>query len=512
MKQSPAALLLFIAILLTSFVPKTLVASDRSTRCFYIDAQRGSDANNGLSPSRPWRSLQKVNSTSFLPGDKILFRSSCHWKGQLRPKGSGMPDRPICIDSYGKGSLPEISQADSTGIVLLLLNQDQWEIRHLCIDGGTAKPTQQVGGIHVQATTAHRILRHIVISDCTIRHTLGSIKQYESSAIWVGVPGWNDKNGLTTGFDDVRIENNMILGSDRNGILVWTTAAPGPHSQFQKGLIHSCHVVIRNNLLEDIGGDGILVLGSDQPLIEHNVVRRCCTKVGDPAYGNRHDYNPSSAAIWLHHCSHGVMQHNAVYDCQKLQFNNDGMAYDFDYNCDSCLLQYNYSCNNAGGFLLIMNTATNNIARFNISLNDRSHFLYCVGRREENNQIYNNSFSSSIGKSYIVPNAYFTNNIFQFTDSASVYVENPAAGSFSHNCYAGNWTSCPPDDHAVSSDPLFVTPPARLNNTYQPSAFRLRASSPCIAQGKYIEHNGDKDFLGHALASHTLDIGAVRHK
>ncbi len=71
---------------------------------------------------------------------------------------------------------------------------------------------------------------------------------------------------------------------------------------------------------------------------------------------------------------------------EKQPWNNDGMAYDFDFNCNGNILQYNLSCNNDGGFLLIMNTATNNEARYNISVNDRDHVLFCVGSASEGKQ------------------------------------------------------------------------------------------------------------------------------
>ena len=36
---------------------------------------RGDDGNNGTSQDSAWRSLDKVNATTFAPGDKILFKA-----------------------------------------------------------------------------------------------------------------------------------------------------------------------------------------------------------------------------------------------------------------------------------------------------------------------------------------------------------------------------------------------------------------------------------------------------
>lgn len=479
--------------------------------CYYVDANKGSDNNDGLSSEKAWRTIDKVNSTSFQPADHILFKSDCRWIGQLRPKGCGKAKAPICIDKYGSGALPIISQGSKSGNVVLLENQDHWEIRNLEIDGGTSKPNQQVGGIQVQATTAGRVLNHIVISGCIIRNTLGSVKLYESSAIWVGVPGWNSKNGLTTSFNDVLIENNQIVHTDRNGILVWTPSGEGPNSQFMHGLIPARKVVIRNNKIEDVGGDAIIVLGSDSALIEKNVVRHCCQRTGNAIYGK--DYNPSSAAIWLHHCTNCIMQYNAVYDCSKVGTNNDGMAFDFDYNCKNNILQYNYSCNNAGGFLLIMNTAEHNIARYNISENDRNHVLFCVGKKEDANVVYNNTFYDKVDSAFIVPNALFYNNIFMAEYMASMYVKNPERGIFKNNCYAGNWVTIPTDSAAICKNPMFVCPGKGTLNIENFAGYQLGANSPCLSKGISITDNGGKDILGNKVSSDdTPDVGAVQHR
>lgn len=476
---------------------------------YYVDAEKGSDLNDGLSAEKAWKSIDKVNSFVFQPGDSLLFKSGCQWKGQLRPKGSGTDGRPICISSYGKGELPRISQGEQSGIVVLLQDQEQWEIQNLEIDGGSAKPDEVVGGIHVQAVKSDKVLNHIVIRNCVVKNNLGSVKFYESCAIWVGIPFWNDSIGFKTSFNDVLIENNKVYCSDRNGILVWTTAGSGPNNQFMQGLIPSKNVVIRGNQLEDIGGDAILVLGSVGALVEKNVVRRCCLKTGNPIYGT--DYNPSSAAIWLHHCENSIMQYNSVYDCDKQEKNNDGMAFDFDFNCNNNILQYNYSCNNEGGFLLIMNTATNNKVRYNISENDRGHVLFCVGNKSEMNTIYNNTFYLNSGSSYIVPNAWFINNIFMADKDASMSVQNPELGVFENNCYAGNWNVMPTDRYAVKANPLFVKPGMGSGSEESLKGYTLDTGSLCIGAGQVVEDNGGIDILGNNVRQGVKPtIGAIQ--
>jgi len=67
---------------------------------YYVDASGGADGNSGVSSSEPWKSLEKVNTTTFAPGDRILFAAGSRWQGKLNPKGSGTPGKPIVIDRY----------------------------------------------------------------------------------------------------------------------------------------------------------------------------------------------------------------------------------------------------------------------------------------------------------------------------------------------------------------------------------------------------------------------------
>src|SRR5690606_31626380 len=61
-----------------------------SAATYYVDAVSGSDAAAGTSTAAAWRTLAKVNATTFSAGDSILFHADQRWVGQLKPKGSGV--------------------------------------------------------------------------------------------------------------------------------------------------------------------------------------------------------------------------------------------------------------------------------------------------------------------------------------------------------------------------------------------------------------------------------------
>lgn len=104
-------------------------ALQRTPATYYVDSIQGNDDDAGTSPNRAWKSLAKVNATTFLPGDRILLKSGAVWRGQLWPKGSGAEGRPIMLDMYGGGVKPVIHGDGLAEDAVLLKNQEYWEIR-----------------------------------------------------------------------------------------------------------------------------------------------------------------------------------------------------------------------------------------------------------------------------------------------------------------------------------------------------------------------------------------------
>ena len=104
---------------------------------YYVDAENGDDSNSGTSIDAPWKSLNKVTDTTFLPGDQILLKSGSVWNGEwLWPKGSGVEGAPIIIDKYGGEEKPIINgMGIDRGLnysgAVHLRNQEYWEIRNL---------------------------------------------------------------------------------------------------------------------------------------------------------------------------------------------------------------------------------------------------------------------------------------------------------------------------------------------------------------------------------------------
>ncbi len=75
----------------------------------YYVAASGSDAATGTSTGTAWQTLTKVNATTLVAGDSVLFKSGDSFSGQLIIKNNGTSINPIVYNSYGAGAQPIIT-------------------------------------------------------------------------------------------------------------------------------------------------------------------------------------------------------------------------------------------------------------------------------------------------------------------------------------------------------------------------------------------------------------------
>ena len=507
----------------------------------YFVSPDGNDGSDGLSVESAWKTINKVNTVVFQPGDKILFESGAVFKGQLKPLGSGSEGKPITISSFGGEKRPVIDFGEAEGAGILLENISYWEVKGMEI---TSKAPFKIGvgrqGISVTASGVDHNLKHFVIQDNYIHDIWGQMGGrgenvgYYSSAILVRIlrnrESFRDPSYKPSTINEVRIEGNKIERVDKCGIVCWGARD---------------NVVVRKNYMDNIGGDGIFVNGPYRGLIEYNVIRRSCMRAGAPDLPGDDGWWPHVAACWIQDTEETIMQFNEVYDTGRNIYNGDGFAYDFDFNCKRCIAQYNYSKEN-NGFLLLMYNIFENVARYNISENDKTHLVQMQGSlKDDNNILYNNVFYVDHGlldldffrgneketaKDINDLGAHFHNNIFyatgqgQFRTAWSVgYAwdrsfddtlkpDLPAGSLFLNNCYFGPWKNGIPDDpKAIVADPKFVDPGTGGTGLGTLKGYMLQKDSPCINAGTHMTHNGGRDFFGFPVNDGHPDVGAFEY-
>ena len=88
-----------------------LLAAPGAAATYHV-SPRGDDQRDGITPATSWRTVARVNSREFAPGDQILFERGGHWRESLVPRSSGAPGRPIEFGAYGEGPKPRFWGSD----------------------------------------------------------------------------------------------------------------------------------------------------------------------------------------------------------------------------------------------------------------------------------------------------------------------------------------------------------------------------------------------------------------
>lgn len=475
----------------------------------YYIAPNGDDANAGTSTASPWKTLSKVNSVTFLPGDRILFKSGGVWNGTLQPKGSGKADAVIVIDKYEGDIKPVIHGGGKTnGSSTLLLDKvSYWEVNNLEI-------TNTVPDGLIYAATGIRVnggdrsgsfCTNIRIKNCFV-HDVNAATALQPN--YVKGTGGIIVNGKLS---DVWIQNCHIANCSVEGLR--TTG-------FSDMEQRSKNIVFDNNLIENIYGDGIVMAQvSGGGRVTNNTVYNACMT---------NDIN--FAGIWTVASMNTIVSHNEVYG-MKGGGRNDGMAFDADgwdgpSATEGDIFEYNYSHDNNGGFFLFMSRANNITVRYNVSVNDvgktGAKKLFLIQDSPNKDRfVYNNIFviKNPVDKLFWEGSgAVFSNNIF-YTSSAITLLADKIPDTrarFNNNCFYPesvfsvlNWGEAVRNNNFYG-DPLFVNP---VPGTGLEAArgYSLGAASPCRNAGLMIENNGGSDFSGNHLPAGKPDVGAFQY-
>ncbi len=447
---------------------------------YYLDALTGSDANSGRSPQAAWQTLGPANKTEFAPGSRLLLKAGTSYQGPLTLHGRGKPGAPIVVDRYGAGAAPHLSVGPGGGPVLSLTNMEYCEVRNLELSGGSIGVFAYLKDFGVAHDLRFAGLRIHDVKGSTTGDDGGFLCKREGEDTW---------------FDGLVIENCTIDHADRNGILL--TDYPTASDKH-----HSTRVVIRGNRLSDIGGNGIFILGCDGAVIENNVLHHAHQRVG------RRPGERACAGLWPHRCNGTIIQSNEVSHTAVGGVTVwDSEAFDDDNSCRNTVFQYNYSHDNAGGFLLVCGGARGTVVRYNISRNDAIATFSLEGDGTGDVTVYNNTFCLGPGltvnlarNTFGAPSGLrFLNNLF-YAEGTLTYDFGRITGvSFDHNVFWGHHPNRPPDAHVLLTDPLLVKPGAGADGRESAAGYRLQPGSPLHRAGLPIANNGGRDFWGKKL-------------
>jgi|GEM_PF-3880567 len=500
---------------------------------FYIDSVGGSDGNSGSSSATPWKSLSKVNGTTFAAGDHIFFKAGDGWTGQLYPKGSGASGSPIVIDSYGSGSKPMIQGNGTTDSTVYLHNQQYWEINNLDISNNAGSSSSSLGdfrgiGIHGQDAGT---LNHFVVQNCYIHNVTGWVKWiggtgtdgggifyktgWDASKKTGGIVLWitTADNQTKTHFNDIVIQNNRIENCSMMAVTMkqwagtvgWGLRKSASDSNF----VPHTHVTIANNYLNQSN----TALGS----INYSCDAIYVTDVRDATVTNNMVAGAGTTGIELYFTDNVVVANNEVCNVTKKAGGGDTNGIDSDKCTTNTIIEYNYVHDSKLGLLLYhVGGFGSSIVRYNIFQNNTTNAVWFNSEPTATSQLYNNVFYCTNSQPMVRTSlrggsGIFKNNIFYCTASGSTFQADPHV-SYDYNCYFG--MSGPTDAHKIIKDPKFVNPgkggTGGIGGTAMSSldGYKLQSSSPCINAGTVLSNNGGIDFWGNTLYNAAPDIGA----
>ena len=312
----------------------------------YYVSPRGNDANPGTKGS-PWRTIERLNSTKFQPGDRILFEGGQTFSGtlQLGSDDSGAPGNKVTVGSYGAG--------------------------RAVINGGLGRAISMDG------------CNHVLVHDLKLVGAGRKSSNTESGLVMQDVDGIDVDQVEVTGFrrngvemygvQNVRLTRVHAHQNGKDGINcsemygVENVRRTGPKRSRN---IYVGYCLAENNpgdptFVKGLSGSGIVLGETDGALIEY-----CEARFNGWDMGWREGNGP--VGIWTYDSDKVIMQYNVSHHNRSTT--GDGGGFDIDGGVTNSIMQYNYSHDNFGpGFLICPigeKRFANNIVRYNISQDD----------------------------------------------------------------------------------------------------------------------------------------------
>ena len=529
-------LVILIAVITTFF--GTCVIAAAAT--YYLDATNGNDSNSGTSELSPWKTIKKVNASTFVPGDQILFKRGCVWREQLLTPNGGTTGYPITFGSYGFGNRPVITGLDlvsgsswtldygniwkavvSTEPKLAVFdsalginvaskaaldadNKWWWSANAFYTYSSTNPGTKYVTpGVQVGArgNAIHVTKNYITLDGLELQGAntrwMGNVHmEYDGVHDFVmqnceskwGANGFaiGPKNGGGNTVRDCLIHHNMVHG-------ISSDTDTGPSISRQN--------TIQRNVIYSNGSNGI-VIDANYWIIEHNIVHDNGTNTSEDIGIHLYTATADSGSG-----DYNIIRYNIVYN-QKGSA-NDGAGIAIDQWCDNNQVYYNICYNNDGpgfynydaaGNAFYNNAAYGNCQNSSGGLTMKGEFRL-TGARTTNTTLKNNigyAISPSAYAIYLNPDTSqssftITNNLW-FSTNADWYYFNVTGGNI-----PGTWNSLTGGTD-LNGDPMFVSPG---------TDFQLKSASPCINAG--LQVGLSQDFQGNPFYG-AVDIGAYEFK
>lgn len=289
---------------------------------YYVSQSSGNDAWTGQAAAPdggagPWKTLARA-SASYVAGDRILLKCGDTWNEELRPKGSGTPQNPITIGSYGEGKRPVIDRQDFKKDLMGIHLADQEGYKIAGIEFA-----QCMTGIYAEYAVGSPNRKYLWIENCFFHDSLHyqHYENYPIRKIGLGICLFSHEKKNNIVASDITVKNCEFR---RLASGIWTNS-PDNFNKKAGNIYNFGNFVVEDCLFEEgyqwqLGMRGV----------DGGAVRRCVTlDIGR----NFRSFNGVAGAMFCR-CKNWVFEDSEWGFISIGLGSGDGQSFDFESNCD----------------------------------------------------------------------------------------------------------------------------------------------------------------------------------
>ncbi|MFC1615314.1 MopE-related protein [Patescibacteria group bacterium] len=424
---------------------------------YYIDSNLGNDGWEGTEV-KPWKTIAKVNSMSFNPGDNILFKRGEIWKEQLTVSSSGESGNRITYGAYGVGENPIIDGEKKRNFGIFSKDKTYLNIQDITIYNTLKR------GIYLTNTGNNGSLPGFITVDSCVIHDVGG-----------GIPVINNV-GIYFYGTNIKITDSTVYNIEGDGI----------YARGHNTTITGCHIF--NVSTGDLGDCLQISTYTDNFYVANNILD----------HSSESDKNVFALTSGETSGKGGIFENNICI----MPYGGGGLANVlYMTQSEGVIIRNNYLEGGHIGMWLVAGTAHNNIITGPTHRGIRAGTVSSVNLY--NNVIEGGSTGSGIflntNYKFIVKNNIITN----FENGIIMWNNNNPLTEYDYNILYNNgqnYRGATKGVHSLEIDPLFVDVANK--------DFHLQLGSPAINAGLNVGFT--KDFEGNSIVGNP-DIGAFEY-
>jgi parallel beta-helix repeat protein len=392
---------------------------------YYVDYSLGNDTNDGTSLNSQWKSTAKVNSTTFSPGDVILFKRGEVWPdSNLKIPTSGTVGKPITFDAYGSGSKPIIQTYKSANVNWVPVGQNIWKTtnRLALIKIGNNQAILQTTLEKLKEPYQWYRNEGVTVAETFIYATENPATLYPNQ-MYVGTSTYGIEIGNKS---NIILRNLQVEGGNRHTIYA---IGNGETSNLTIDSVDAKYAFYSNIVVRNLQGAHIL---NSKALFSNRdgILVNCQTSgisCGNHLLEKNVSHNHSMAGIHVSGMDSSNRQSGTIVRNNTTYQNGDGIYLHYSTNI---LVSENISKDNfdrsfAGeGYGVGLQTVSNSTIEANIFTNNRTRGIEIWGGvpstehpqygRSDNNKVLRNSISKNGSFGFFISANYVSGTVIAF--------------------------------------------------------------------------------------------------